>query len=401
MIIPTANRLHTVPEYYFSHKLREIKQRVARGEDILNLGIGSPDLDPPEAFKKELIRKVAEPGLHAYQPYKGIPELRSAFADFYSRMYGVLLNPENEIQPLMGSKEGIMHISLAFLNPGDQVLVPDPGYLTYGSVSKLVGAEVIPYDLDAANDWEPNWLQLEAMDLSKVKLMWVSYPNMPTGAPGSTELFDKLIAFARQHKILLVNDNPYSLIRSQQPASILSHPEARELAIELNSMSKSHHIAGWRVGVVVGDADYIQAVLQVTSNMASGMGRPLQEAAAHILKQDYAWHIEQNSLYESRFQLAMQIMDTLGCTYEENQTGMFLWAKIPDWAPNSEVFSNQILDEAFVFLTPGFIFGNNGEGYMRISLCSPLHHFEVALERVQQFAQTHGISSRAISLNKS
>lgn len=398
MIIPVANRLQKVPEYYFARKLREIRERIALGEDILNLGIGSPDLDPPEAFKKEMIRKVAEPGLHAYQPYKGIPALRTAFADFYERIYGVSLNPDEETLPLMGSKEGIMHISLAFLNPGDKVLVPDPGYLTYGSVGELVGAEVLPYNLDSENHWEPDWDHLDTLDLSEVKLMWVSYPNMPTGASGSPELFQRLIAFARKHQILLVNDNPYSLIRSQQPASILSQPYAREVAIELNSMSKSHHIAGWRVGVVVGAASYIQAILQISSNMGSGMSRPLQEAAAHILQQNFTWHIEQNEIYERRFQLAKEIMNSLDCSYDPNQTGMFLWAQIPKNETSSESFSNKILDQTQVFMTPGFIFGKNGEGYIRISLCSPLHHFEVALARIKKFA--HRQNEAALSIEE-
>lgn len=400
MIIPIADRLQKVPEYYFARKLREIRQRIAQGEDILNLGIGSPDLEPPAEFKKELIRKVAEPGLHAYQPYKGIPKLRSAFADFYGRIYGVPLDQNTDVLPLMGSKEGIMHISLAFLNPGDKVLVPDPGYLTYGSVGELIGAEVIPYNLDATHNWEPDWNQLSEMDLSGVKLMWVSYPNMPTGAAGSTELFQRLIAFAQKHQILLVNDNPYSLIRNQQPASILSQPHAREVAIELNSMSKSHHIAGWRVGVAVGAPAYIQAILQISSNMASGMSRPLQEAAAHILHQSYDWHIEQNEIYEQRFQLAKRIMDSLGCTYDPNQTGMFLWAQLPKGESDSESFSNEILNETQVFLTPGFIFGKNGEGYMRISLCSPLHHFEVAWSRVKGFSAKRSLSLQALRMEE-
>ncbi len=400
MIIQMADRLQKVPEYYFSRKLRELRDRIAQGEDILNLGIGSPDLEPPVDFKKQLIAQVAEPGLHAYQPYKGIPALREAFADFYSRMYGVSLNPETEIQPLMGSKEGIMHISMAFLNPGDQVLVPDPGYLTYGSVSELVGAEVISYNLLADKQWEPDWEQLNSLKLEKVKLMWVSYPNMPTGATGSPELFQKLIAFARKHKILLVNDNPYSLIRSQQPASILHQADAREVAIELNSMSKSHHIAGWRVGVVVGDAAYIHAILQIKSNMDSGMARPLQEAAAHILKQDFQWHIEQNEIYESRFELAKQIMSSLNCSFDPNQTGMFLWAKIPADASDSAAFSDEILNETQLFLTPGFIFGKNGEGYLRLSLCSPIHHLELALSRVKAFADRRPLLSPSLSIQE-
>jgi LL-diaminopimelate aminotransferase len=387
MIIPVANRLNDVPEYYFARKLRQIRARMAAGESILNLGIGNPDLPPPEAALKRMIDRIAEPDLHGYQPYKGIAALREAFADWYARIYGVQLSPDSEVQPLTGSKEGIMHISLAFLNPGDQVLVPDPGYLTYRSVAQLVGAEVISYRLNPAQGWEPDWQQLAEMDLSKVKIMWVNYPNMPTGAPARPELMQKMVDFARQHALLLVNDNPYSLILNSQPQSLLATPGAREVALELNSISKSHNMAGWRVGLVAGAADYISAILQVKSNMDSGMLRAIQEASIVALAQDYAWHEEQNAIYARRKVVARQILDSLGCSYKPDQVGMFLWAQLPGGELSSEAFCDKLLDRTGVFIAPGTIFGQQGEGYVRLSLCSHLEQMKAALHRIQTHFQ--------------
>ncbi|MEL6842710.1 MAG: aminotransferase class I/II-fold pyridoxal phosphate-dependent enzyme, partial [Bacteroidota bacterium] len=368
--------------YYFARKLRELRARMAAGEDIINLGIGNPDMSPSDSTLKTLVKTAIEPDQHGYQPYKGIPALRQAFADWYVRTYGVSLNPDSEILPLMGSKEGIMHISMAFLNEGDEVLVPNPGYPTYSSVAKLVGAKIRHYDLTEAKSWQPDFDALEQTDLSKVKIMWVSYPHMPTGAAASRELFARLVAFGKKHQILICHDNPYSLVLNPEPLSIFEVDGAKEVAVELNSLSKSHNMAGWRIGAVSGAADYISTILKVKSNMDSGMFRPLQEAAVTALGNSFEWHGERNEVYRFRRSIAESILRALGCEFQEEQVGMFVWARIPEHAASSEAFSDQVLNEAKVFLTPGFIFGSNGEGYVRISLCTVTPRLQEALTRI-------------------
>ncbi|MEL6255956.1 MAG: aminotransferase class I/II-fold pyridoxal phosphate-dependent enzyme [Bacteroidota bacterium] len=387
MIIPEANRLGSVKEYYFSKKLREIRARVAAGEQILNLGIGNPDMSPSNTTLKTLVREAIEPGKHGYQPYKGTAQLRYAFANWYENTYRVQLNAESEILPLMGSKEGIMHISMAFLNTGDQVLVPNPGYPAYSSAARIAGAEIVPYKLSPENDWYPNLEELAKQDLARVKIMWINYPHMPTGTRPSDELFGQLIAFAKEHKILLCHDNPYSLVLNPDPKSILSFPGAKEVAIELNSLSKSHNMAGWRIGLFAGAEAYLQAVLKVKSNMDSGMFLPLQEAAVSALANSFAWHGERNTEYQKRRNVAFKMLDELECTYKKDQAGMFVWARIPDSESSGEEFSERILNSIHVFLTPGFIFGDQGEKYIRISLCTPMDGLQLALERIREFTK--------------
>jgi aspartate/methionine/tyrosine aminotransferase len=382
-IIP-AERLNTVSEYYFSKKLREVAEMNAAGMNVISLGVGSPDLPPSEATVKELGESAARSDVHGYQVHVGIPELRKAFADFYKRWYDVTLDPAKEIQPLIGSKEGILHISLAFLNPGDGVLVPNPGYPTYTSVSKLIGATIHSYNLDENNDWQPDFDALEKMDLSNVKLMWVNYPNMPTGANGSLELFEKLVAFGKKHGIVIAHDNPYSLILNENPLSILEVEGAKDICIELNSMSKSHNMPGWRIGMVASNAQFIQWILKVLSNIESGILKPMQLASVAALHNSDEWHRRNNiELYASRRQYAEAIMDELGCTYDKNQVGMFLWGKIPTHYKSSEELADKMLYDAKVFLTPGFIFGDKGEGYIRISLCCNENMLKEALERIK------------------
>ncbi len=382
-IIP-AERLNTVSEYYFSKKLREVAEMNAAGMNVISLGVGSPDLPPSEATVKELGESAARSDVHGYQVHVGIPELRKAFADFYKRWYDVTLDPAKEIQPLIGSKEGILHISLAFLNPGDSVLVPNPGYPTYTSVSKLIGATIHSYNLDENNDWQPDFDALEKMDLSNVKLMWVNYPNMPTGANGSLELFKKLVAFGKKHGIVIAHDNPYSLILNENPLSILEVEGAKDICIELNSMSKSHNMPGWRIGMVASNAQFIQWILKVLSNIESGILKPMQLASVAALHNSDEWHRRNNiELYASRRQYAEAIMDELGCSYDKNQVGMFLWGKIPTHYKSSEELADKMLYDAKVFLTPGFIFGDKGEGYIRISLCCNENMLKEALERIK------------------
>ncbi|MEM6804596.1 MAG: aminotransferase class I/II-fold pyridoxal phosphate-dependent enzyme [Bacteroidota bacterium] len=385
MIIPEANRLESVKEYYFSKKLREIRNRVAAGEDIINLGIGNPDMAPSDATLKTLVREAIEPAKHGYQPYKGTPQLRYAFANWYENTYRVQLNAESEILPLMGSKEGIMHISMAFLNPGDQVLVPNPGYPAYSSAARIAGAEILPYSLRAENNWYPDLEELEEQDLSKVKIMWINYPHMPTGSKASDELFERLIAFAQKHQILLCHDNPYSLVLNPDPKSILAYEGAKHVAIELNSLSKSHNMAGWRIGLVTGAEAYLQAILKVKSNMDSGMFLPLQEAAVSALANPYSWHGERNEEYQKRRLLAFDMLDELNCSYDKDQAGMFVWARIPNAEKSGEDFSEKILNGIHVFITPGFIFGDQGHRYIRISLCTPLNKLTLALNRIKSF----------------
>ncbi|MEO0470525.1 MAG: aminotransferase class I/II-fold pyridoxal phosphate-dependent enzyme, partial [Bacteroidota bacterium] len=381
-----ANRLAHIQEYYFARKLRELRQRMAAGEDIINLGIGNPDMNPSEETLKRLVKAVVEPGVHGYQPYKGVPALRNAYAEWYLNTYGVSLDAEHEILPLIGSKEGIMHISQAFLNEGDEVLVPNPGYPTYTSVSRLTGANIREYVLSADNDWYPDLEALGQTDLSKVKLMWVNYPHMPTGALPTEALFADLIAFGKKHQILICHDNPYSLVLNPRPMSILSVPGAKEVAVELNSLSKSHNMAGWRMGVVVGREDYVQTILRVKSNMDSGMFAPLQQAAVTALNNPYDWHRLRNEEYARRKEIATAILDQLDCGYSDQQGGMFIWAEIPAEAESGEAFSEKILNECQVFLTPGFIFGSGGDRYIRISLCTPPSRLAEALRRIREIS---------------
>lgn len=383
-IIP-ADRLNTVQEYYFSTKLREVAEMNAAGKNVISLGIGSPDLPPSEETVRALSESAAKNDAHGYQPHVGIPQLRDAFAMWYKRWYNVTLDPAKEIQPLIGSKEGILHISLAFLNPGDGVLVPNPGYPTYTSVSKMVGAKIHAYDLDENSDWQPDFEALEKMDLSGVKLMWVNYPNMPTGANGSLSLFEKLVAFGKKHGIVIAHDNPYSLILNENPLSIMQVEGAKEICIELNSMSKSHNMPGWRIGLVVSNPQFIGWILKVLSNIESGILKPMQMATIAALNNSDEWHKTNNiELYASRRKYAAAIMDELDCTYDENQVGMFLWGKIPAKYNSSEELADKILYDARVFLTPGFIFGNKGERYIRISLCCNEHMLKEALERIKK-----------------
>ena len=381
--ITPANRVGSVQEYYFSKKLKEVAEMNAAGKNVINLGVGSPDLPPSEQTIETLCEHARKANEHGYQPYVGIPELRKGFADWYKTWYNVDLDPKTEIQPLIGSKEGILHISLAFLNPGDGVLVPNPGYPTYSSVSKLVEARLIPYELKEELGWQPDFEELEKMDLSNVTLMWTNYPNMPTGANASVELYEKLVAFGRKHGIIICNDNPYSFILNEHPLSILSIPGAKEICIEMNSMSKAHNMPGWRMAMLASNAQFVQWILKVKSNIDSGQFKPMQYAAVEALSAKKEWYDNMNRVYRSRRNLAGQIMRTLGCEYDENQVGMFLWGRIPDSAESGEAIANKVLYEANVFLTPGFIFGSRGERYIRISLCCKNETLEEALKRIE------------------
>lgn len=396
MIIKAAKRTESVQEYYFSRKLKEIAamnaERKERGEElVINLGIGSPDVMPPMPAIEALCGSAAQPGNHAYQSYVGLPELRQAFADWYARWYGVTLDPAKEIQPLVGSKEAILLISLAFLDKGDKVLVPDPGYPTYSSASKLVEAEIMTYDLCEQNRWWPDFEALERMDLSGVKIMWTNYPNMPTGAAASEELYAKLVDFGRRHGILICNDNPYSFILNDNPLSILAQPGAKECCLELNSLSKAHNMAGWRIGMVAADAEVITEILKVKSQMDSGMFKPLQLAAVKALAQGPEWFEELNAEYRRRRVLAGEIFDLIGAEYDHDSSGMFLWGRIKT-SVNSihqtsqsigEQTSDRLLYDAGVFITPGFIFGKNGENYVRISLCAKPEVLKRAAEKIR------------------
>ena len=382
MNIQPANRLNSVTEYYFSAKLREVGEMNAAGKNVINLGIGNPDLPPSEATIEALCDEAKKPNVHGYQSYVGIPELRKGFADWYNKWYGVELNPASEIQPLIGSKEGILHITLAFVNPGDSVLVPNPGYPTYMSASRLCEANVISYDLDENNAWQPDFVALEKMDLTNVRLMWVNYPNMPTGARASVELFEKLVAFGKKHSIVICNDNPYGFILNEEKLSILSVEGAKECCIEMNSMSKAHNMAGWRMAMLAANAEFIQWILKVKSNVDSGMFRPMMVAAVAALQNTEEWHARMNKVYAGRRVVAHQIMDVLGCTYDRDQVGMFIWARIPDKYSDSGVLADEILYGKNVFITPGFIFGDKGKQYIRISLCCPEPILMEALKRI-------------------
>ena len=384
-MIEPAKRLGLVSEYYFSRKLKEVAQMNAEGKDIISLAIGSPDMPPSQQTIDKLCEVANNPNAHGYQPTMGTPELRNAMADFYKRWYGVELNPQTEIQPLIGSKEGILHVTLAFVNPGEQVLVPNPGYPTYTSLSKILGAEIVNYDLMEDNGWQPDFEALEKMDLSKVKLMWTNYPNMPTGGAARMETYERLVAFARKHNIVVVNDNPYSFILNEKPLSLLQVPGAKDCCIEFNSMSKSHNMPGWRVGMLATNAQFVQWILKIKSNIDSGTFRGIQLAAAEAYRNSEQWHREANiETYGRRRKYAEQIMEVLGCKYDPNQVGMFLWGKIPERYANAEELTERVLHEARVFITPGFIFGNKGERYIRISLCAKEEKIEQALERIKK-----------------
>lgn len=381
--IQTAGRLGQVEEYYFSRKLREIAQMRAEGKQVLNLGIGSPDLPPAPEVIEVLHQASSSSDNHGYQSYSGIPELRQAFAGWYQKWFEVNLDPNTEILPLIGSKEGIMHISMTFLEEGDEVLVPNPGYPTYRAVARLTGASVREYKLEASRGWFPDLEALGRQDLSKVKIMWINYPNMPTGTRATRSFFMDLVDFARQHQILIVNDNPYAFILNEQPLSLLSMPGAMEVALELNSLSKSHNMAGWRAGMLAGKADFLQNILRFKSNMDSGMFRPLQLAAAQALSLPQRWYEDLNGIYLSRRQKVFELMDQLGCTYKTDQVGMFVWASIPPAYENAYALSDEILEKAHVFITPGGIFGSTGEQYIRASLCSTEAVFAEAVARIK------------------
>ena len=383
--IQPAERLSLVSEYYFSRKLKEVAQMNAEGKDIISLAIGSPDMPPSKQTIQTLCEVASRPDTHGYQPTMGTPELRKAMADFYKRWYGVELNPATEIQPLIGSKEGILHVTLAFVNPGEEVLVPNPGYPTYTSLSKILGAKVVNYDLMEDNGWQPDFEQLEKMDLSRVKLMWTNYPNMPTGGNARMETYERLVDFARKHNIVVVNDNPYSFILNDKPMSLLQVEGAKDCCIEFNSMSKSHNMPGWRVGMCATNPTFISWILKIKSNIDSGTFRGIQLAAAAALSNDEEWHHEANiETYSRRRKYAEQIMDALGCKYDPNQVGMFLWGRIPDSYSNCEELTERVLHEARVFITPGFIFGSKGERYVRISLCAKEEKIQAALERIRK-----------------
>jgi len=378
-MIEIANRLKDVKEYYFSIKLREVRSLINQGKPIINLGIGSPDLAPP----REAVNALKNADVHGYQNYQGIPELRQSMARFYDRNYNVGLNPENEILPLMGSKEGILHISMAYLNEGDEVLIPNPGYPTYSSVTKLVRANPVFYDLDSENNWQPDFKALEQLNLSRIKLMWVNYPHMPTGATATDELFKKLIAFGKKHNILIVNDNPYSFILNNNPKSILAYKGAKDIAIELNSLSKTFNMSGWRVGMVVGNKEYINNILKVKSNMDSGMYFGIQQGAIAALNLADTWYESNNKIYRKRRKVIWEICDKLNCTYDEKSTGLFVWARIPKGRTSSEI-TDELLYDYDVFVTPGTIFGNKGEGYIRFSLCIEAIKINEVLTRISK-----------------
>ena len=383
MIIDVAERIEHVEEYYFSKKLAEIAALNAKGFDIINLGIGSPDMSPDSSVISALHETAMLDSSHGYQSYRGIYELREAFSNFYKSTYKVELNPDSEILPLMGSKEGIVHLSLAFLNKGDKVLVPDPGYLAYSAAAKIAGAEVQKYNLKEGS-WEPDWEALEKIDWTKIKLWWLNYPNMPTGATASVEIFEKIKDLSLRKKVLVINDNPYSLVLNKEaPKSILSVVDGKDFALELNSLSKSHNMAGWRVGMLVGGAEYIDAVLRVKSNFDSGMFKAVQIAAARALSLSELWHEERNSCYLERQKKVYDLLDLLGCKYSKNQEGLFVWAKVPDFVDSVELWTNKILHSAGVFITPGFIFGEQGGRYIRISLCSSLERLSEAISRIK------------------
>ena len=386
--IRPADRLSAVSEYYFSRKLKEVAKLNAEGKDIISLAIGSPDMPPSKATVDKLCDVARQDDAHGYQPTMGTPELRQAMAGFYKRWCGVSLDPQTEIQPLIGSKEGILHVTLAFVNPGDKVLVPNPGYPTYTSLSQILGAEVVNYDLNENDGWQPDFDELERTDLTGVRLMWTNYPNMPTGAPARMETYAKLVSFAKKHGIVVVNDNPYSFILNDNPVSLLQVEGAKDCCIEFNSMSKSHNMPGWRVGLCASNATFISWILKIKSNIDSGTFRGIQLAAAEAYNNSDEWHRRANiETYRRRRRLAELIMQELGCTYDERQVGMFLWGRIPDQYADAEELTEKVLHEARVFITPGFIFGSNGRRYVRISLCAKDEKIEEALGRIKNMTK--------------
>ena len=376
-----AKRLDTVQEYYFSTKLREVARLAAAGKPIINMGIGSPDLQPPVKVLEAIQGSLMDVNAHKYQSYQGLPELRNAISNFYKDKFKVISNPDDEVLPLMGSKEGIMHISMAFLNEGDKVLIPNPGYPTYTSVTKLVGAVPLLYDLNASNNWQPNFEELEKQNLTDVKIMWVNYPHMPTGTKALKETFKKLIAFGNKHQILIINDNPYSFILNDTPMSILEVEGAKDIALELNSLSKTFNMAGWRVGMLLGNVTHIKEVLKVKSNMDSGMFYGIQKGAIQALQLSDDWFLDQNKIYQERRDLIWQLADQLDCTYDRNSTGLFVWAKIPKGKKATEV-TDAILYDKDIFITPGTVFGSQGEGYIRFSLCVTSAIIKKAISRI-------------------
>lgn len=393
--IQPADRVASVKEYYFSRKLREVAQMNAKGLDVISLGIGGPDRMPAADVIETLAAEAAKEGNHSYQPYVGLPELRRAFAGWYRKYYGVELDPDTEIQPLIGSKEGILHISLAFLNPGDGVLVPNPGYPTYTSVSNLAQAAIYSYDLREENGWMPDFDELEKLPLDKIKLMWVNYPHMPTGTPATKELLEKIVAFGRKHNIVIAHDNPYSFILNSEPMSILSVPGAKDIAIEMNSLSKSHNMAGWRVAMLASNPQFVNWILKVKSNIDSGQFKPVMLAAVKALQCGDDWYASLNEVYAQRRKVAEDIATSLGCTFDPSQRGLFLWARVPDGCASGEELADKALYRARVFITPGFIFGSNGEKFIRISLCATEANMRRALERLKDAGLTKENSNKS------
>ena len=383
-ILP-ARRVDQIKEYYFSKRLREVARLNAEGRDIISLGIGGPDRPPMPEVIDTLCEAARRDDSHSYQISVGIPQLRQAYADWYRSHYGVVLNPASEIQPLLGSKEGIIQLMLTFLNPGDGVLVPDPGYPTYTSAARLVEAEVFTYDLTAENHWQPDFEALERLPLDRIKMMWVNYPHMPTGAPASLELFERIVDFGRRHGIVIAHDNPYSFILNKNPLSILQIEGAKEICVELNSLSKSHNMAGWRMAMLASNPEFVSWFIKVKSNIDSGQFLPSMLAAVKALNAPDRWYEQLNELYAGRRAIAEQIMTELGCTFDPSQRGMFLWGRIPDSEPSSEQLADRILYDARVFITPGFIFGHNGERYIRLSLCANETNLRRALERIRNY----------------
>ena len=384
--IEPARRVATIKEYYFSKKLREVAQLNAQGRDIISLGIGGPDRPPHPDVVTTLCTEASKPDAHGYQPYVGLPALRRAYADWYKKFYNVTLDPDREIQPLIGSKEGILHTTLTFVNPGDGVLVPNPGYPTYTSVSRLAEAEIFTYDLREDTGWQPDFDALEQLPLERIKLMWVNYPHMPTGRCASLELFERLVDFGKRHGIVIVNDNPYSFILNEKPLSIFNVEGAKDIAIEMNSLSKSHNMPGWRMGMVAAKPQFIEWILKVKSNIDSGQFKPMMMAAARALQCDAEWYSTINAVYAERRRIAEQIMNCLGCHFDPAQRGLFLWGRIPDNYSGSEELADRLLYDARVFVTPGFIFGSNGNRYIRISLCAIKEKMQEALCRIKQYA---------------
>ena len=386
MHIEPAEHIKSIQEYYFSVKLAEVARMNAEGKDVISLAVGAPDRMPSQETIDTLCETARRPDVHAYQPYTGIPELRRAYADWYKNIYGVSL-AQDEVLPLIGSKEGILHISMTFLNFGDAVLVPNPGYPTYTSVSELLRARVIQYDLKEEAGWQPDFAALEKMDLTGVKLMWVNYPNMPTGANATPSLFEKLVAFGRKHGIIICHDNPYSFILNDTPMSILSVPGAKDICIELNSLSKSHNMSGWRMGMLASNPQFVKWVLKAKSNIDSGQFKPMQLATVVALSNSAAWHADMNRIYAERRMWAEKIMELLHASYDKSQVGLFVWGKLPDASPGSEALVDELLQGARVFITPGSIFGSNGARFIRISLGSSVEKMQEACKRIETYLQ--------------